>query len=105
MSDHPPLIAAVELGGTKCVCLLGSGPDEIVDRRRIPTGASEDTLAAIEAVLDGWQAGPRPFAALGIASFGPADVDPGSVGWGRILATPKPGWAGCRRGGTAAPTL
>ena len=94
MSDHPPLIAAVELGGTKCVCLLGSGPDEIVDRRRIPTGGPEETLGAIEATLDGWQAGPRPFAALGIASFGPADVDPGSPTWGGILATPKPGWKG-----------
>jgi len=94
VSDHLPLIAAVELGGTKCVCLLGSGPDAIVDRRRIPTGAPDETLAAIEAVLDGWQAGSRPFAALGIASFGPADVDPRSKTWGGILATTKPGWEG-----------
>ena len=94
MSDHLPLIAAVELGGTKCVCLLGSGPDAIVDRRRIPTGAPDETLAAIEAVLDRWQAGSRPFAALGIASFGPADVDPRSKTWGGILATTKPGWEG-----------
>jgi fructokinase len=94
VSDHHPLIAAVELGGTKCVCLLGTGPDQIVDRRRIPTGGPEETLAAIEAVLDDWKAGPQPFAALGIASFGPADVDPGSETWGGILATTKPGWEG-----------
>src|SRR4029453_3644395 len=85
VSDPLPLIAAVGLGGTKCVCLLGSGPGEIVDRRRIPTGAPDETLAAIEAVLDGWQVGPRAFAALGIVSFCPADGDPGSGTWGGIL--------------------
>jgi fructokinase len=29
---------------------------------------------------------------LGIGSFGPIDPIPGSPGWGRVLATPKPGW-------------
>jgi fructokinase len=93
---HPinPIVASVELGGTKCVCLLGAGPDSIVDRRRIPTGAPEETLAAIEAVLDEWRAGPRPFTALGIAAFGPLDLDPTSPGWGHVAATPKPGWRG-----------
>src|SRR5512145_650790 len=87
----PPLVAAVELGGTKCVCLLGTGPDDIRDRHRIPTGDAAATLAAIEAVLGEWEG---DFTALGIATFGPADVDPASPGWGRILATPKPGWRG-----------
>lgn len=92
---HPdPIVASVELGGTKCVCLLGSGPDAIADRRRIPTGAPEATLAAIESVLDEWQEGPRRFAALGIAAFGPVDLDPGSPTWGHVAATPKPGWRG-----------
>ena len=93
-ANPAPLVASVELGGTKCICLLGRGPDEIVDRRRIATGAPEPTLAAIEAVLDAWQAGPQPFAALGIAAFGPLDLDPDSPRWGRVGATPKPGWRG-----------
>src|SRR3546814_2448724 len=30
--------------------------------------------------------------ALGIASFGPLDLDPSSPRYGRIVHTPKPGW-------------
>ena len=35
----PARFGAVEAGGTKFVCLLGSSPDDIVARTRIPTGA------------------------------------------------------------------
>ena len=33
-----------------------------------------------------------PLAALGIASFGPGDLDPQSPAFGSITTTPKPGW-------------
>ena len=33
-----PLLGGVELGGTKCVCLLGTGPDDISVRTSVPTG-------------------------------------------------------------------
>ncbi|WP_114951680.1 ROK family protein [Sphingosinicella terrae] len=88
------MMASVELGGTKCVCLLGRGPDEIAEQRRIPTEAPERTLAAIEAVLDRWREAEDGFSALGIASFGPIDIDRSSPGWGRMKATTKPGWQG-----------
>jgi fructokinase len=94
MANAGPVVASVELGGTKCVCLLGHGPDAVIDRRRIATGAPEPTMAAIEAALDEWQAAPRAFAALGIAAFGPIDIDPASPKWGHVAATPKPGWRG-----------
>ena len=32
-------------------------------------------------------------AGIGIAAFGPVDLDTRSPTWGRILATPKPGWS------------
>ena len=92
MSDTP-LIAGIELGGTKCVCVLASGPERIVDEARIPTTTPEETLPAIEAVLDGWKR-EHGFAALGIGSFGPIDVDRASPTWGSIVTTPKPGWSG-----------
>lgn len=92
MSDAP-LIAGIELGGTKCVCVLASGPDRVVDEARIPTTTPAETLPAIEAVLEGWQR-EHGFAALGIGSFGPIDVDRASPGWGSIVTTPKPGWSG-----------
>jgi fructokinase len=85
-----PLIAGVELGGTKIVCVLASGPDAVHDEVRLPTEQPAETLAAIEAVLDGW----RGFAAIGIASFGPIDIDRASAGWGRVTVTTKPHWSG-----------
>ena len=39
MSDTSPLVAGVELGGTKIVCMLASGPDDIRDEIRLPTEA------------------------------------------------------------------
>ncbi|MBW6523868.1 ROK family protein [Sphingomonas sp. RHCKR47] len=88
MSDTP-LVAALELGGTKCVAMLASGPGAIHDEVRVPTTRPEETLAALEAVLDGW----RGFAAIGIASFGPISIDRQSRDYGEITSTPKPGWA------------
>lgn len=85
-----PLIAGIELGGTKINCILASGPQAIEDEVLIPTSAPDETLAAIEAVLDRW----RGFTALGIASFGPISIDRASADYGSITATPKPGWAG-----------
>lgn len=82
--DPRPPLAGVELGGTKCVCILARGPDAILDRVTIPTRGPGETLSAIGAVLDSWR-----FAALGIASFGPLDLGSGIIG-----GTPKAGWSG-----------
>jgi len=86
------MIAGIELGGTKCICVLATGPGDIVAEARVPTTRPEETLPAIEAVLDGWRR-ERGFAALGIGSFGPIEVDRASPHWGSITATPKPGWS------------
>ncbi len=83
--------AGVELGGTKCVAILARGPDEILAREIIATGSPQDTLPEIERMLLNWRDG-HGFEALGVASFGPVDLDPRSPAWGRVLATPKPGW-------------
>lgn len=83
------MLAGVELGGTKCICTLGTGPDDMRAQVEIPTTSPEETLAAIADVLDGWD-----FQSLGIASFGPLDLDRSSAKFGRILSTPKPGWSG-----------
>ena len=65
---------AVEAGGTKFVCLLGSSPDDIVARTRIPTG--DDPARTLAAVVDFFAEHPAP-AAVGIASFGPVELRPG----------------------------
>lgn len=89
-----PLVAGVELGGTKVVCLLASGPGDIREQVRIPTTTPDETLAGIAVVLERWRSGPG-FAALGVASFGPLELDDRSPRFGQIIATPKPGWTGC----------
>lgn len=83
------MIAGIELGGTKCVAILGTGPDDIRDRVTVPTTDPATTLGGLEAVLDRWR-----FDALGIAAFGPLDLTPGVPGFGSVAATPKPGWSG-----------
>ncbi len=92
MSPAAKLLAGVELGGTKCVCIVGTGPDDVRDIERLPTGEREETLRRIEAVFDRWRQRHGSFQALGIASFGPVDSRPGSPTWGFITSTPKQGW-------------
>lgn len=90
MADNMPLIAGIELGGTKCIAILARGPDEIEDRVQLPTTRPEETLSALAAVLDRWSG----YSALGIASFGPVSIDRTAGDYGHITTTPKPGWAG-----------
>lgn len=93
-SDIRPVspLLAVELGGTKCICLAGTGPADIRGRIQIPTTTPEETLGRIEEALQQLQA-QTPSTALGIASFGPLDLTRSSARYGQILSTPKPGWS------------
>jgi fructokinase len=92
MSPTTKLLAGVELGGTKCVCILGTGPDDVRAVERLPTGEREETLRQIEAVLDRWRAQFGAPRALGVASFGPVDLQRSSPTYGFVTTTPKPGW-------------
>jgi fructokinase len=92
VSSASKLLAGVELGGTKCVCILGTGPGDVRAQERLPTGEREETLRQIEAVLERWRGQFGPMRALGIASFGPVDLKPGSPTYGFITSTSKHGW-------------
>ena len=86
-----PLYGGIEAGGTKFVCAVGSGPDDIRDEIRFPTTTPEETIGqAVEFFRTHHMR--EPLAAVGIASFGPVDPDPVSPTWGYITTTPKPGW-------------
>jgi fructokinase len=87
------LLGGVELGGTKCVCLIGTGPDDVREQIAIPTsGNANETLIQIETILSNWITLHGPIAALGIASFGPVNLDRASAHYGSITSTAKPGW-------------
>jgi len=94
MTADQPLLAGVELGGTKCICILGTGPGDIRAQRRIPTGDPDATLAAVAAILDAWQAAHGAIAALGIASFGPLELRRHSPAYGFVTSSVKAGWQG-----------
>ncbi len=84
-----PLVAGVELGGTKSIAVLARGT-QIVAEVRVPTHAPAQTLDALAKAVEEWD----EIAAIGIGSFGPIAVDKRAQDHGRMQATPKPGWAG-----------
>mmetsp|Transcript_62171 Transcript_62171/g.115374 ORF Transcript_62171/g.115374 Transcript_62171/m.115374 type:complete len:307 (-) Transcript_62171:120-1040(-) len=84
----PVTLAGVEGGGSTFVAVIARGqPLEIIERVDIPTTSPAETLGAITA----WLA-ERSYDALGVACFGPVDLDRGSATWGYITTTPKAGW-------------
>lgn len=88
-----PLVAGIEIGGTKCVAILGRGPDDVLEQVRVDTRDPGHTLGELERILEDWRA-TYAFASLGIASFGPLSLDRESPDLGLIVSTPKPGWSG-----------
>lgn len=87
-----PLFAAIETGGTKCLVSVGRDPNSAT-RHRIETAYPDETANAIELIiLD--EIGRDTVDAIGIASFGPLNVDVESSDYGRIGPTPKPLWEG-----------
>jgi fructokinase len=81
------------MGGTKCVCTLGTGPGDIRAQEILPTREPETTLAAIADLLNRWNTDIGTLKAIGVAAFGPLDLRRESRTYGRIGATPKRGWA------------
>lgn len=84
------LLGAVEAGGTKFRAAVVSSDVTIVDSRYVLTTDPDTTLATVSEFFGRFE----PVAALGIASFGPVDLDPDSPGYGSLEGTPKPGWSG-----------
>lgn len=85
------LFGAIEAGGTKFVCAVGTGPDDLVIQR-FPTTTPEETIAKSVDFFT-LQTDVQDLSAIGIASFGPVDPDASSATYGYITSTPKPGWA------------
>ncbi len=81
-------IGCIEAGGTKFVCAIMDEDRNIVERVSIPTSSPEETFDQMFAFFDGFE-----LDAIGIASFGPIDLDKESETYGYFTTTPKPGWA------------
>jgi fructokinase len=79
----------IEAGGTKFILGVADADGQIAERVRIPTTTPGETIATMLA----WLGQRGPFTAIGLATFGPVELDPASPDWGHILKTPKPGWS------------
>ncbi|HTX90289.1 MAG TPA: ROK family protein [Anaerolineales bacterium] len=82
------LYGAMEGGGTKFVCAVGNGPEDIREEIRFPTTGPDETIEKAIAFFKKH----KP-AAIGLAPFGPLDLHPSSPSYGSITATPKAGWS------------
>jgi len=84
------LYGGIEAGGTKFVCAVGTGPDDVRAETRFATTTPSETIGRTIAFF---REQPEPLAAIGIGSFGPLDLNPDSPTYGYITTTPKTGWA------------
>ena len=100
------VFGGIEAGGTKFVCAIGAGPEDI-ETIEFPTTTPAETVERAAAFFRGRADG---LAAIGIGSFGPVDLDPQSPTCGYITDTPKELWrhfdfAGAIRSVTGRPVV
>ena len=68
----PVLYGGIEGGGTKFVCAVGTGPEDIQAEIRFPTTTPAETM---ERTIDFFLQFPE-ISAIGLACFGPLDPNP-----------------------------
>lgn len=83
-------LGALEAGGTKMICSVGDERGQIFDRVSLSTLTPEETIPQIIAYFSDKQ-----IEALGVAGFGPLDLDKSSPTYGYITTTPKLAWVDC----------
>ena len=86
------LLGGIEAGGTKFVCAVGTGPEDLRADIRIPTTTPKETIPQVVDFFQQQIKKEGDLAAIGIGSFGPVDVCANSPKFGWFLNTPKPGW-------------
>ena len=83
------LVGAIEAGGTKFVCAVGSGPEDLHAVARFPATSPKKRWGAVSPSF-----GEQPkIEALGIGCFGPIDLGRRLTDVGPVTTTPKPGWS------------
>lgn len=90
--SKPILYGAIEAGGTKFVCGIGTEAGVLLESVRIDTRDPATTLSAVFDYLAAARRRQGPLRAVGVGSFGPLDLQRRSPGYGCITNTPKAGW-------------
>lgn len=84
----------IEGGGTKFVCVWGSGPDDLHDREVIKTGPPHETMPKIIEYIRNVQKKAK-IDAIGLCIFGPLDLNKSSPTYGYINpGASKVQWSG-----------
>ncbi len=81
----------IEGGGTKFVCVYGSSPTDLQDRTVIKTQKPDVTMKEVIEYIRFAQK-KADIKAIGLAIFGPLDLDLTSSTYGCITTAAKPGW-------------
>ena len=79
----------IEAGGTKFVCSIADESSHIIHRHQVPTTSPEETMPQ---VIECFKQHNEKISALGVGTFGPADIHPSSKTYGYITHTPKLKW-------------
>ena len=95
------LYGAIEAGGTKFICGLGTGPQDL----RTVTIPTTSPARTIERTIEFFRSAESQITTVGIGSFGPVDLRHGSPAWGHITSTPKSGWQNTDVAGTLGRAL
>ncbi|RKM62226.1 ROK family protein [Butyrivibrio sp. CB08] len=78
---------ALEAGGTKMVVAIGDENGRILEQQSIPTTTPDETMPKIIEYFKG-----KEIRTLGVACFGPIDLNKSSKTYGYITSTPKTAW-------------
>jgi fructokinase len=91
-NNTSPFYGAIEAGGTKFICAVGNGPNNIRAEARFATTTPDETMGHVIDFFNTQEEKSGPLDAIGFACFGPLDPNLNSPTYGHILPTPKPGW-------------
>ena len=85
------LFGGIEAGGTKFICMVAQDPEHILVEERFATTTPDETIPNVAEFFAPYTKS-GDLAAIGIASFGPLDLNHNSPTYGYITSTPKSGW-------------
>ena len=96
MSDtNRKIYAGIDAGGTTFKCAIATANAQILYSQRFATTCPDETISScVNFFKDMRKQHSFDFEGLGIAAFGPLDIDESSDTYGSILNTPKPHWSG-----------
>ena len=90
----PQIVAGIDAGGTSVKLGIATADGTLLAHDRVATTTPEATIAAAAAQIQTMVADHGgTLTKLGIAAFGPLDIDPSSKTYGSILTTTKAGWS------------